>query len=211
MVGKTNFSAGNWLEYITGKTNMPAKPTAYIALLTAPATEAGTGYTECTIARLTTAAADWNSASGGPPRLIDNSAVFTFAAPTPVNPEAAIGWALFDAVTAGTMLFQDYLGAHPWQPFVCSHASPGVFTAPGHGLANGDKIVLTNQFGGTLPTTASSFAGVLTVAGVSGATFDVGVNSTAAGNGMFRKVTTYTIATGTGVTIAAGGCVIRDA
>jgi len=38
------------------------------------------------------------------------------------------------------------------------------------------------------PTTGGSFAGILTTAGLSGATFNVGVNTTAAGEGLIRQV-----------------------
>lgn len=46
MTGMTNYSADNWLNYISGLTAMPALPAAYMALFTAVGTDAGTGFTE---------------------------------------------------------------------------------------------------------------------------------------------------------------------
>ena len=171
--------------------------------------EDGTGYVEATIDRKSTAGSDWNSASNGPPPYIDTAADLTFNTPSPGSPETAIGFALMDASTSGNIQQVDYLGNHAWKPFTCTSASPGVFTCPGHGLSNGDKVVVSDRIAGTLPTTGGSFAGLLTVANVSGDTFDVGVNTTGTGNGMFRKVTTYPIVSGADVTIAAGDLVLR--
>src|SRR5438128_6284239 len=100
-----------------------------------------------------------------------------------------VAWGLFDAVTTGNCRWWDYLGNFKWIPFTGTLASPSVLTAPGHGYINGDKVVVTAKFGGTLPQ-AGSFAGVLTVAGVSGDTFNVGVNAaSASGEGQVRKIT----------------------
>jgi hypothetical protein len=109
-----------------------------------------------------------------------------------------------DAATTGNQLFADYLGAFLWLPFTCTSASPGVLTVPGHGFANGDTVVVTAEDGGTLPATAGSWAGLLTVAGVTTDTFTAGVNTTGTGSGMVRKVAAQTI--GSGVTASwAGG------
>lgn len=109
-----------------------------------------------------------------------------------------------DAATVGNQIFADYFGGFLWLPFTCSSAAPGVFTVPGHGYANGDTVVVTAEDGGTLPATAGSWSGLLTVAGVTTDTFNVGVTTTGTGSGMVRKVVAQTI--GSGVTPSwAGG------
>ncbi len=209
MNGVARYAAKKWLEHVTGKTDIGTMPTGYIALLTVMPAEDGTGYTEATIARFATTGTDWNAASNGPPPFIDNAVDFAFAAPSPGSPETAIGFALMDASSSGNFQLADYLGNHPWKPFSCTSASPGVITCPGHGLSNGDKVVVSDRLAGTLPTTGGSWSGLLTVAGVSGDTFTLGVNTTGTGNGLLRKVTTYPIVSGASVTVAAGDLVLR--
>lgn len=146
------------------------------------------------------------------PAQVANGAAITF-------PQATGTWgtvtsfALFDAVTSGNMLAWDYLGNFKWIPFTCTLASPGVFTTDltADAPANGSSVVVTAKYGGTLPTTAGSFAGVLTTAGLSGATFNVGVNTTAAGGGQFRQVTTQSIPSNVTASFAASAFVISAA
>lgn len=199
MPGMTDYAAKNWLDYITGKTAMPALPTAYLGLFTtAPTSDSGvTGAVEVaggSYARQSTVGADWagatNSVGSEPavaPAYTTNAAAITFPKAT-ANWGTVVAYGIFDALTAGNLQFWDWLGDYPWLPFSCTLASPGVFTVPGSGFANADPVVVTGKYGGVLPTTAGSFAGVLAVAGVAGDSFNVGVNTTAAGEGMIRKI-----------------------
>lgn len=136
------------------------------------------------------------------PVAVTNAAAITFPAAT-ANWGTVTSFAIYDAVTSGNMLMWDYIGNYSWLPFTCTSASPGVFTAHGNGYSNGDPVVVTSKFGGTLPTTGSSFAGVLTVASVSGDTFNVSVNTTAAGEGMVRKIVQQSIPSGVTASFAA--------
>jgi hypothetical protein len=102
-------------------------------------------------------------------------------------------WGMFDALTSGNFLGGDYLGAYKWLPFSCTLASPGVLSSPAHSFANADPVVVTSKFGGTLPTTAGSWAGVLTVASATTDTFTAGVNTTSTGDGMVRKIVEQSI------------------
>jgi hypothetical protein len=108
-------------------------------------------------------------------------------------------FALYDAVTSGNFLAWDYIGSFKWIPFTCTSASPGVLTADttADAPANGSSIVVTQKYGATLPTTAGSWAGLLTTAGLSGATFNAGVNTTSIGGGLFRQVTQQIIGNNT--------------
>jgi hypothetical protein len=69
-----------------------------------------------------------------------------------------------------------------------------VLTSPAHGYANGNSVVVTSKFGGVLPTTGGSWAGPLTVAGVTTDTFTAGVNTTGTGDGLVREITQQPIA-----------------
>lgn len=183
------------LDATTGKAALPSI-TAYLALYTAAPTDAG-GGTEVSgnaYQRVTTAAANWNSAGGSAPCTTSNGQILVFPQATPSGWGSIVAAAIFDALTGGDLIHWDYIGNFTWKPFTCSSASPGVIDCPGHGLANGDQIVVSAEFGGTLPTlSAGSWSGLQTVAGVSGDTFNVGLNTTSTGNGMLRKVVPITV------------------
>jgi len=133
-----------------------------------------------------------------------NGAVITFAQAT-ASWGTVVAWGLYDAVTAGNFIEFDYMGNNKWIPFSCTSASPGVMTADtaSDAPANGSSIVVTQKFGGTLPTTAGSWSGILTTAGLSGATFNAGVNTTGIGGGQFRQVTQQPIAINVTASFAA--------
>jgi hypothetical protein len=90
------------LDHLFGKGSY-TPPTIHVGLSTADPGDSGTGLSEPSgdgYARVSTAAADWNSASGG---SLDNANVIEF-------PQATGSWgtithfALFDASTGGNML-----------------------------------------------------------------------------------------------------------
>lgn len=212
MVGVTDYIAQAQLNYLVGKTAMPALPAnVYVALFTAVGTDSGAGFTEVaggSYARVQTAGAAWNAAAGSSPSSTSNSAAITFPQATAdwtgggATPVIAFG--LYDASVGGNLLAWDYLGNFDWKPFTCTSAAPGVLDCPGHGFANADKAVVTAEFGGTLPATAGSWAGLLTVAGVAGDNFNLGVNTTGTGNGMVRKVQSQAIPSGVTASFAGG-------
>lgn len=222
MAGMTDYSATNWLNYITGKTAIPATPTAFIGLFTtAPTSDSGvTGAVEVSggsYARQTTSAASWNSASNSSgsepsvtPANTTNLLAITFPTAT-ANWGTVVAFGLFDAVTTGNLLCWDFLGNFLWLPFSCTLASPGVLTSPAHGYANGDPVVVTTKYGGVLPTTAGSFAGALTVAGVTTDTFTAGVNTTSTGDGQVRKILQQSIPSGVQASFAIGALKITAA
>ncbi len=200
MTGMTDYSAQDWLDYIVGKTAMPSIPTAYIALFTAVGTDAGSGFTEVSggsYARVTTAGTDWNASSGTAPSTNSNANAVTF--PTSTGSWGnVIAWGIFDASSSGNLLFWDFLGADPWVPFSCTHASPGVLTAIGitanssPTLANGAIVVVTSEYGGTLPTGLTQYT-QYTVANLSADTFDTSTNTSSTGDGMVRQITVQSI------------------
>jgi len=213
MTGLTNYSADALLEWTTGKTAMPSKPTAYVALFTAVGTDAGTGFTEVSggsYARVATAGADWNSAAGTGPSSISNVNTITFPAAT-ANWGTVIAFGLYDASTSGNLLAWDYLGAFNWLPCTVSSASPGVLTATAHGYTAADTFVFSTEYGGTAPSfSQSNFTGLLTVtAPVATDTFTAvnvatAVNTSSTGDGMVRKVTQQSIPSGVTASFAGG-------
>jgi hypothetical protein len=135
---------------------------------------------------------------------VTNGSVITFAQAT-ASWGTVIAFGLYDASSAGNLLMFDFLGNFKWVPFSCSSASPGVLSVDlaSDAPANGTPCVVTSKFGGTLPTTAGSWAGVLTSAGLSSNTFNLGVNTTAIGGGNFRQIVQQSIPTNVTASFAA--------
>ncbi len=132
-----------------------------------------------------------SASSGGEPATspanVTNGASITFAQSTG-SWGTVTSFGLYDASTSGNLVSWDYLGNYKWSPFTCTSATPGVLTCTDQSFTNGQYAAVTSKYGGTLPTTGGSWAGILTVAGVSGSTFNLGVNTTGAGDGNVRQV-----------------------
>jgi hypothetical protein len=211
MAGMTDYTATAFLKWLSGQTAMPSLPThVYLALFTAAPGDAsgsagtevsGTGYARVAIETLMAV-----PASSGPTSDQNNATVSFAQAGSDWG--TVVAWALFDASTAGNRLAWDYLGDNPWCPFTCTLASPGVINAPGitsgstPNLANGDSVVVTAEFGGTLATGMS--AGTGTVASLSSDTFNIAENTTSVGSGMVRKITPQAIPNGVTASFASG-------
>lgn len=173
--------------------------------LTAPAANASSGSTDSLVFSAWPAAtASSGSEPSVTPAQVTNGSTITF-------PTATASWGtvtafgLYDAVTGGNLITWDYIGNNKWIPFSCTSASPGVLTCDvaSDAPANSTPCVVTAKFGGTLPTTGGSWAGVLTSAGLSGATFNLGVNTTSIGGGMFRPITQQSIPSGVTASFSA--------
>lgn len=221
MAGMTTLTATGLLAGTTSQGTFTNVTTSYLAMFTAVGSDAGTGFTEAaytSYAREATPAATWNAPSGTSPTSITNSGSVAF--PVCANSgtavvETEIAFGLLNnptaAVSGTTLLMWDYLGAYSWNPFTCTSALPGVMTVPAHGYSNGDQVVVDAEYGGTLPTTGGSWAGLLTVANVTTDTFTVGVNTTSTGNGMIRKVQQQAIVPNVQPIFNAGSIVINAA
>jgi hypothetical protein len=136
------------------------------------------------------------------PATVTNGAVITYAVSSGTWTNNVIGWGIYDAVTSGNLYYLDYTGGGKWVPFTCTAANPGVLTVNDslNTWTNGMSAVVTAKFGGTLPS--GTWTGVLTVAGVSGQTFNLGVNSTGtAGDGLVRPIVQYGV-TASGYTLS---------
>lgn len=105
----TLYSANKSLELMVGKTAF-VKPTTYIGAFTIIPDEDGAGGTEASAgnyARIITAGADWNSAAAG---AIDNANDITFAECTGSAWGLLVGIGIWDAISAGNMIFWMPLG-----------------------------------------------------------------------------------------------------
>jgi hypothetical protein len=141
-----------------------------------------------------------SAASGTEPSVIPanavNAAILTYPTATGSGFGTIVAFGVYDASTSGNLLGFDFIGAYSWLPFSCTSASPGVLTSPAHGYSNGNSVVVTSKFGGTLPTTGGSWGGILTVGGVTTDTFTAGVNTTGTGDGLVRQVATTVVSAG---------------
>lgn len=223
MPGLSDYSGASLLEWLVGKTAMPAQGTAYIALFTTMPNDANSGGVEsdaASLVRKSTAGSDWNAASGSAPRSLSNAQPITFATPTgdpTVNP--VIGFGIYDAPSGGNLKFADYLGAYDWLPFMVDDAATDLVDAKAHAYAAGDRVVFSAEPGGTLPAGIS--AGTLYHVIASGLVTDgfkvsttaggAAVDITGTGNGMVRKVTPMTINNGIAPVLAAGQIVLKAA
>lgn len=99
----TDYLENKVVDHVTGKAAY-TKPTIYMALFTVAPTDS-TGGTEVSgnaYARVTTAAGDWNTASGG---SATNATALSFPTPTPAGWGTIVAWGAFDAATAGNLLW----------------------------------------------------------------------------------------------------------
>lgn len=218
MTGFTDRTSQGILGHLVGKTAIYTLPTAYVALFTAAGTDAGTGFTEVTggaYARVATAAADWNAASGSAPSQISNANTLTFPTAT-ADWGSVIAFGIFDAATTGNLLCWDYFGNYSWLPATVSAASPAVITSKAHGYGAGDNVAWTIEYGGIDPTfSASNFTGILAVTSPTTDTFSVtnaaaAVNTSATGSGMVRKLAAQAIASGAAAAFPAGSLIITS-
>jgi len=99
------------LELLVGKTAF-ATPTAYIGLFTVIPDEDGADGTEASLGnyeRKSTAGADWGAAAAG---AIQNANDITFIECAAANWGTIVGIGIWDADTAGNMIFWMPLGAN---------------------------------------------------------------------------------------------------
>lgn len=214
MTGFTDFAATRTIDNWTGKTAMPALATpghTWVALFTAVGIDAGTGFTEASggsYARVDTNTL-WNAAAASAPSSTSNSGAITF--PTSTGSwGTVIAFGIYDAATAGNLLWWDYLGNFPWQPTTVSLASPGILTVKAHGFSAADLIIFSTEYGGTAPSfSQSNFTGQLAVVSPATDSFSVtnaatAVNTSSTGSGLVRKITAQSIPSGVTASFAGG-------
>lgn len=212
-------TAQNVLEFTTAQTLGFTEPAAvYVALLTtAPTDDTGTGLVEVSGGAYARQAATFGSVNNADPSTTANTAAVTFPQST-ASWGTVVAFALYDAATAGNLLYWGWLGNYSWQPCTISAASPAVVTVGQAGYANSTTVVLdtANRFGGTSPTYSAgtpSANTVLTTAGLSGDTFTLlngatAINASVAGSSMVRQITQYTIGASTTPSFGIGALIL---
>lgn len=166
----TTWLADNVLDsYFDGGT--PTDPaTAYAALLeTVTAGEAGTvGETTYTgYARIAITGKFAAAAAGLGGRSITTNAAVTFGQKTDVGTETMIALGIYDALTGGNLMSIIYLDGGDPVPFTAENTGD-LFTAPGHGLVDDDRVRLEAIAGATIPTgvTVDATYWVVTTSGI---------------------------------------------
>lgn len=205
-------NVGMQIRDITSPSVIPANTTLVSATATTVtmsnnATGGGVGGTDIiSFSAFGPATASATNEPNTTPGGISNNCIITMNQSGATQWGTVIFFGLYDAVTSGHFLVGDYMGLFNWLPFTCTSASPGVLTTDttADAPANGSTIVVTQKYGGTLPPTGGSWAGLLTTANLSGATFTAGVNTTGIGGGTFRQVTQQIIGNNTTPSYAVG-------
>lgn len=155
-------------------------------------------------------------ASGSGPSTMTTGSIITMPTAS-ANWGTSIAWGVYDASSAGDLLFWDYMGTFSWLPFTNSSASPGVITAHAHGFSAADNVIVNFEYGGVTPTfSQSNFTGTLAVVSPTTDTFTVtnggtAVNTSSTGNGMIRKIQPQAIASGVTASFAAGSLTVTSA
>lgn len=212
---KSDFLELELLDHVLGNAAYAAPANIHVGLFTVAPTDAG-GGTEVTggsYARVsvTNNAVNFPAASGG---LKQNGTAITF-------PQATADWGtivafgLFDAASAGNLLYWGWLGTDDGDLFT-GLAATEVLTVPGHTLVLNDQCRILAVPGATLPAglTEGTTYFVLTV---TGNTFQVSltqggaaVNITADGSGLIAKLTSKPVLNGDTASFGINSLQIRE-
>jgi len=108
-LSKSNYAETKTLDAWFGNTAIPSNATLYFALFSAAPGETG-GGTELTgnayaRASLTNNSTNFPAASAGAPSSKQNATAITFPTVTTADWTGITGWAVFDALTTGNMLY----------------------------------------------------------------------------------------------------------
>lgn len=157
----------------------------------------------------------FSTATGTGPSTITNNSAITLPAST-ANWGTVIAFGLYDASSSGNLLLWDFLGNYPWIPFESTNVGSGngpVFSVKANAYSNTDPVVLTAEYGGTLPTltagtitaytpnfVANQATDSLTLQQTSGGS---AITSSSTGSGMMRKITQQSIPSGITASFAA--------
>lgn len=180
-------------------------PATHVALFTVAPTDAGGGtevtggsYARKLVNENAGSSPKWKlAAASGGGYLVENLDAISFAQATASWGEI-LAFAIFDAATSGNMLVWGWLSSLSW---LFTAATDDTFLAPGHTLANADRVILKAQAGSSLPTGVSADT-IYHVRDVSGSTFKLAataggaaIDITAAGAGEVHKLDPKTITT----------------
>lgn len=172
-------------------------------------------YTGYARAAVTFGAAGNTSPTGGRQRA--NSAAATGGQKTDAGSVDAIAWALFAASTGGSPKWIGLLDADEPVFGTVTSASPGVITAPAHGLSADQRVIVLAAPGAALPTGISENTAyyVGTVPDANSFTLSTTalnanpVNTSSVGAGLFCPYTALAIAQNATPEFAIGALIIQ--
>jgi|GEM_PF-988032 len=204
MSAKSDYLEQKLIDLVLNKVAFTG-PATYVALFTAAPSDAG-GGTEVSGGSYARQLVNEN-ASGSTPKwklaapsgggyLVENLQAITYPQAT-ANWGEILAFAIFDAPAAGNMLYRGWLSTLRY--IFTAAAATDVFTAPGHTLVNGDRVILQ---GDALPTGVAADT-VYYVRDVAGSTFKLAatqggaaIDITADGAGEVHKLAPKTITSG---------------
>lgn len=211
MSSKSNYLEFNILNHILTNVAFTSPTTTYVGLMTAMADPEDSSFTEVTGGSYAREAIAWKAQT--PTGSIENNGAITFTQAT-ANWGTVIGFGVFDAVSAGNLLYWGFLGNTPIN-FATSGSSDTGF-APAHGMADDDDVRVEATPGGSLPSglsagttyfiVSSSVDTVEFAASQAGATIDIG-----AGSGVVIPLVTRTIQTDDTAEFADGAIDVVEA
>ena len=159
--------------------------------------------------------------SGTAPSSAVNGAAVYYVTASGAGWGTIIAFGFYDATTSGNLLGWDFLGSSAWSPWTSTSVGSGngaVFTQHVHGYSNGTPVVVTAEYGGTLPTaTQESLTSYVVnyAANVTTDTYTLSTSSSAptsanavwtssTGDGMARSVSQQSVPSGV-LTYFSGG------
>ena len=208
-------SKSDFLEYVIQRhilrnTPFTAPLQTYIGLFTAITGGEASSFTEVTGGSYARQSSSFGEPI--PTGTMANNAIITFPQAT-ADWGTVLGHGVFDAVSAGNMLYWGILGPSPTN-FASSGSDDQIYS-PAHGLSNGDDVRVAPTPGGTLPTglsedttlfVVSGSVDVLRLAATSGGVpIDIG-----AGSGIIAGITARVIQTDDTAEFASGSLVIKE-
>lgn len=208
MAGLSDHAEVKLLDIVGQATTWTAPATSYISLHTAILVDAGTGaeVSGGAYARLdVTAALPAASGAGG---SITSNVVLTWTQAS-ANWGEVLSWGIWDASTAGNLLWRGIFGDDPWG--FTATASDDVLFVPGSDYAVNDRVIVVPVPTRSLPTgltentiyyikTEPSTGSYTLSTTEGGATIDI----TANGAGYLRKLTPQTVNSGNTFQINSG-------
>lgn len=210
MAGKSDYFENAVLNALR---NVPLSvANVYVALFTTLPSEAGVGGVEPAGGGYARQAVMFGTPAGG---SIANTADALFPQAS-ANWGTVVGFGLYDSLAAGNLLYFDYLGAAAKLPFAAD-AMSNTIESPGHGFVNGDRVVVSTEFGGALPGGLAE-ATLYYVVGAAAAAFQVSpttggaaVDLTTGGSGYVQRVTPKQIDSGDQFKFPAGQLTVTEA
>lgn len=183
--------------------------------LTANASHASSGSTD----NLTFSA--FPNGSGTAPSSTTNGAAINFAQAT-ANWGTIIAWGLYDASSSGNLLWWDFMGNFAWLPFEVASGSAPTWTVKGNGYLSNDPVVVTAEYGGSLPSASTgTFTGYNVNYVAAPATDSIQIDTvagpatpcvlTSSGSGMIRKITQQSIPQGVTASFASSALTLTEA